>query len=63
MFNRITTPLGQQATSFVLAAMVTLSMLGGVNQLAAPGRGATAQQLDGSAEQLVIITASRLSMS
>lgn len=63
MINRITHLFSQQATSFVLAAMVTLSMLGGVDQLAQPEHEAVAQQAGAAATQVVVITAKRLSRS
>lgn len=69
MFSRITStltqPFTQQATSFALAAMVTLSMLGGVDQLAQPEHEVVAQQgaVDTAAEQVVVITGKRISHS
>lgn len=65
MFKRLTHHFTQQATSFALAAMVTLSMLGGVDQLASGEQDAVAQseRVDPSAQQVVIVTAKRLNHS
>ncbi len=63
MFSTLFRQAGHQATSFALAAMITLSMLGAVDRLAAPDHEVTAQAVDASAGQVVTITAERLARS
>lgn len=63
MLNTLTASIAARTTAFALAAMVTLSMLGGVDQLAAPQAGSDAVQVDARAEQTVTITATRLTRS
>jgi hypothetical protein len=58
MFKQTAQRLSQQTASFALAAIVTLSMLGTVDQLAAPDQASAVNQ---AAEQVVTITAQRLS--
>ncbi len=55
--------LSRQATSLALAAMLTLSMLGGVDHLATPAHDTSAQSVNSGTEQVVIITAERLARS
>ena len=60
MFNRITQHFTQQATSFVLAAMITFSMLGGIERLPTADAEVAVQQAEAGVEQVVVITAKRI---